>query len=169
MHGPTINLRVLAIHNIICLCITTLYFCAAQDILDYFRDSFIQCVDANTVIYDLEHANIISAGDLQEIKLNFNPIQQNQILHRCLKRSCDEKALKEVCEMMITVRGNRRMNALGRDVKCKLEGIIYYFVCSYHAIIIHNILYIYIYIVDVHVLFMLQLQCKCMHVCMRLM
>ena len=28
----------------------------------------------------------------------------------------------EVCDMMIAVDGNRRMNALGRKMKCKLEG-----------------------------------------------
>ena len=28
----------------------------------------------------------------------------------------------EVCDMMIAVDGNRRMNTLGRKMKCKLEG-----------------------------------------------
>ena len=28
----------------------------------------------------------------------------------------------EVCDIMIAVDGNRKMNALGRKMKCKLEG-----------------------------------------------
>ncbi len=89
-------------------------FCAAENVLLNFRESFIQCVDANAVVYGLEHANIISDGDLTEIKNNPDPKQQNKILHRCLTRSCDEEALMEVCDMMIAVRGNRKMNSLGQ-------------------------------------------------------
>ena len=39
----------------------------------------------------------------------------------------------EVCDMMIAVDGNRRMNALGRKMKCKLEGknIVERVVCVY--------------------------------------
>ena len=77
------------------------------------------------VVYDLEHANIISDGDVKRIERNSDATQQNQILHRCLKRSCDEKALMEVCDMMIAVRGNRRMNTLGNDMRHQLEkGIV---------------------------------------------
>ena len=80
-------------------------------------------MDANAIVYGLEYANIISDGDLTEIKRNPDTKQRNEILHRCLKRSCDEEALTEVCDMMIAVRGNRKMNSLGRDMKFKLEGI----------------------------------------------
>ena len=97
-------------------------FCAAQDILNFFRDSFIKWTDANTVLYELRHRKIISDGDLTKITGNPDTKQQNEILHRCLTRSCDEEALMEVCDMMIAVDGNRRMNALGREMKCKLEG-----------------------------------------------
>ena len=78
-------------------------------------------MDANALVYELEHANIIAGGDLTEIKRNPDATQQNQILHRCLKRSCDEEALMEVCDMIIAVRGNRKMNSLGREMKCELE------------------------------------------------
>ena len=96
-------------------------FCAAQDILDNFRDSFIECVAAMKIVYNLEYANIISDGDVKRIERNPDTTQQNQILHRCLKQSCDEKALMEVCDMMIAVRGNRRMNTLGNDMRHQLE------------------------------------------------
>ena len=106
------------------LCIPQLFsFCAVEDILDNFRDLFIACVDANALVYGLEHANIIADGDLKKIERNPDARQQNEILHRCLKRSCDEEALMEVCDMMIAVRGNRKMNSLGKDMKHQLQGI----------------------------------------------
>ena len=79
-------------------------------------------MDAKTVLHELRHKRIISDGDLTEIKRNPDAKQQNEILHRCLKKSCDEEALMEVCDMMIAVDGNRKMNTLGRKMKCKLEG-----------------------------------------------
>ena len=97
-------------------------FCAAEDVLDFFRESFIKSTDANTVLHELRHRKIVSDGDLTKITGNPDSKQQNEILHRCLKRSCDEEALMEVCDMMIAVDGNRRMNTLGRKMKCKLEG-----------------------------------------------
>ena len=97
-------------------------FCAAEDVLDFFRDSFIKWTDANTLLYELRHRKIISNGVLTEIQRNPDSKQQNEILHGWLTKSCDEEALGEVCDVMIAVDGNRRMNALGRNMKCKLEG-----------------------------------------------
>ena len=96
-------------------------FCAAQDVLDNFRGRFIECVEALKIVFDLEKENIIADGDLTEIRTNSDAKQQNEILHRHLRLSCDEKALMEVCDMIIAVRGNRRMNALGNDMKHQLE------------------------------------------------
>ena len=106
-------------------------FCAAEDVLDFFRDSFIKWTDANRILHELRHRKIISDGDLTKITGNPDPKQQNEILHRCLTRSCDDEALMEVCDMMIAVDGNRIMNTLGQKMKCKLEGkkIAEYVVC----------------------------------------
>ena len=82
----------------------------------------IAWTDADTFLYELRHRKIISDSDLTQIKRNPDAKQQNEILHRCLTRSCDEEALMEVCDMMIAVDGNRRMNALGLRMKCELEG-----------------------------------------------
>ena len=73
------------------------------------------------MMYGLKHANIISDGDLTEIKRTPDAKQQNEFLHDHLLRTCDEEALLEVCEMLINVQGNRKMNSLGRDMKCLLE------------------------------------------------
>ena len=106
-------------------------------------------MDANTVLHELRRKKIISDGDLTEIKRNPNAQQQNGILHRCLKRSCDEEALMEVCDMLITVDGNRRMNTLGRKMKCKLEGkkIIERVVC---ACVLVYVIGVYLYVLTVH-------------------
>ena len=116
-----------SVKNLRGCCVCCLYdafslFCAAEDVLDFFRDSFIKWMDAKTVLHELRHRKIISDGDLTKITGNPDTKQQNEILHRCLMRSCDEEALMEVCDIMIAVDGNRRMNALGREMKCKLEG-----------------------------------------------
>ena len=79
-------------------------------------------MDANAILYELKHRKIISDGALTEIKRNPDAKQQNEILHTHLKRSCNEEALMEVCDMMIAVDGNRRMNALGQKMKFKLKG-----------------------------------------------
>ena len=34
-------------------------FCAAEDVLDFFRDSFIKWTDANTVLHELRHRSFL--------------------------------------------------------------------------------------------------------------
>lgn len=80
-------------------------------------------MEANTIIYQLRHKKIIGDGVLKTIERNPDVKQQNQLLHACLRRSCDEEALMEACDMMISVDGNRRINALGREMKHELGGI----------------------------------------------
>ena len=73
------------------------------------------------MVYGLKHANIIGDGDLKIITRTLDDKQQNEFLHDHLHRTCDEEALLEVCEMLINVQGNRKMNSLGRDMKYLLE------------------------------------------------
>ena len=70
-------------------------------------------------------------GDLQHIKMNLDTTRQNQILHECLLRKCTEEALRRVCEIIIAVRGNPRMKALGRDMKSMLDSKCCVLVCTY--------------------------------------
>ena len=76
--------------------ITCLLFFTAQEVLDNFRGRFIECVEALKIVFDLENENIIADGDLTEIRMYFDAKQQNEILHRRLKLSCDKTALMEV-------------------------------------------------------------------------
>ena len=95
-------------------------FHVAEQVLDYFRDRFIAEVDAKAVYMELANKGIIDVGDQQQISATYDPVQSNQILHFCLKNKCTEDALRTVCDVMIRVKGNPKMKALGEDIKRKL-------------------------------------------------
>ena len=86
-----------------------------------FRQRFIADVDANAIVYDLEDQDIISDGDLKEVTRTPSGVEQNQFLHRCLKRQATECTLLKVCDIMIGRRGNSRMNRVGKEMKSALE------------------------------------------------
>ena len=88
--------------------------------LDQFRDRFIEEVDAEAVVADLLHNNIIDEGDKRAITIDRNPRLQNQELHLCLRRKCTPDALMTVCDIMTAVRGNPNMLALGEAIKERL-------------------------------------------------
>ena len=98
-----------------------LLFCVAEEVLVQFRDQFIRSMDADAVVYDLECEGIISNGDLTKITTTPDATIQNKILHACLKQKCDKDALTRVCDMIVTLQGNPKMAALGREMKCQLH------------------------------------------------
>ena len=79
-------------------------------------------MDASSIVFELGDKSIISMGDFESITRSSDPMQQNQILHLALLSKCTINALKVVCDVIISVRGNPRMKALGRDMKTMLEG-----------------------------------------------
>ena len=97
--------------------------CSAEQILDHFRDQFIDEMDADAVVLELLHKQIIDRGDQKTITRTANPTQQNGFLHLYLKEKCTNKAFafKTVCDIIIAVKGNPRMNALGKAMKNMLE------------------------------------------------
>ena len=103
------------------LCIVTLPFHAAKQVLGHFRSQFIQSMDANAIVHDLVHKGIIANRDLTTITRKPDARQQNQYLHACLLRTCDEEALMKVCEMVVEL-DNPTMKALGEDMKSLLMG-----------------------------------------------
>ena len=111
----------------VCVCMNRfqkwsfLLFCVAEELLVQFRDQFIRSMDADAVVYDLECEGIISNGDLTKITTTPDTTIQNKILHACLKQKCDKDALTRVCDMIVTVQGNPKMAALGREMKCQLH------------------------------------------------
>ena len=72
------------------------------------------------VVGDLLHNNIIDDGDERDITSDRNPAQQNQELHLCLRRKCTQDALMTVCDIMMAVKDNPNMLALGKAIKRKL-------------------------------------------------
>ena len=78
-------------------------------------------MDANAVILELLHNNIIDRGDQRTIAANTNPTQQSQFLHLILKEKCTEDAFETVCDIITAVKGNPKMKVLGESMKKRLE------------------------------------------------
>ena len=74
-------------------------------------------MDASTVVFELEHQGIISDGDQRTIRQEVNATLQAQLLHACLKKTCDPKALTDVCDIIATVKGNPKMKLFGEHIE----------------------------------------------------
>ena len=96
-------------------------FHEAKEVLDQFRDQFIEDMEAEKVVMELVHKDIISRGDLRTITRAEDPTQQNQILHLCLKDKSTVEALKSACAIIMAVRGHPKMVALGAAMWRRLE------------------------------------------------
>ena len=104
-------------------------FCAAQQVLDEFRDQFIQDMDSNAVVLDLLHHDIINRGDQKTITRTEDPTEQNKFLHLYLKEKCTEDAFHCVCDIISDVKGNPKMSALGTAMKRSLKTGNFIHVC----------------------------------------
>ena len=78
-------------------------------------------MDADAIIYELKHQDIITDGDLMRIRKIDSMTQKNQDLHKCLKNNCTKEALVRVCDILIVYKGNPKMNALGQEMKRNLH------------------------------------------------
>ena len=99
----------------------TLFPFHTAEFLDHFRQQFIAEVDASTIVLELEHRGIISDGDQKTISRNEDSTQQSQLLHACLKKKCNAKALTDVCDIIATVKANPRMKLFGEHMKTEWE------------------------------------------------
>ena len=77
------------------------------------------------MIMELVHKGIISRGDESEILMNEDPRLRNQKLHSCLMNKCTKEALTTVCCIIIEVKGNPKMKALGEHMKRSLSEGLY--------------------------------------------
>lgn len=93
---------------------------STAEFLDHFWQRFIAEVDATAIVLELEHRHIISNGDRNTVSQNMDATQQAQLLHACLKKTCDMKALTDVCDIIAKVNGNPKMKSLGEDMKTEL-------------------------------------------------
>ena len=97
--------------------------------MDQFRERFIKEVEAEKAIMELLHKDIISRGDQRTVAREEDPTVQNQILHRCLKEKCTVDALRSVCAILVAVKGNPKMVALGNAMRMRLETGVFVCVC----------------------------------------
>ena len=77
-------------------------------------------MDAKEVVSELEHKGIIPQGEQKDITKTSAQKQQNEILFECLKKTCTKDAFIRFCDILIKVKGNPNMNALGSDLKRRL-------------------------------------------------
>ena len=96
-------------------------FHAAKQVLAHFRKKFISEMEANSVVWELLHKDIISRGVLERISKADGPEERNEILFDWLHRTCTKEALMEVCHVIIAVKGNPKMKELGQAMKRRLE------------------------------------------------
>ena len=97
------------------------YFHAVQEVLDDLRHQFIADVDANVVVWELLHKNIISRDVQRRISMTDVHELQNEILLDYLRRTCTNEALLEVCDIFVSVRGHPKMRELGEAMKSRLQ------------------------------------------------
>ena len=96
-------------------------FHEAVQVLNLFRDRFIEKMDANAVVWELLHRGCISEGDKNKLIQFDEPRQCNQFLHWTLVQKCTEEAFETVCDIITAVKGNPKMKALGESMKRRLE------------------------------------------------
>ena len=102
-------------------CCSSFFPFRTAEFLDHFRQQFLADVDASTIVLELEHRGIISDGDQKTISREVNATLQTQLLHACLKKTCDAKALTDVCDIIAMAKGNPRMKSFGEHMKTEWE------------------------------------------------
>ena len=91
-------------------------------------------MEAERVVMELLHKDIICNGDEREILKNEDSRLRNQKLHSCLMKKCTIEALNTVCHIIMEVNSNPKMKALGKDMKRSLSEGLY--MCIYACKII---------------------------------
>ena len=122
-------------------------------------------MDAEAVVGDLLHNNIINEGAKRDITSTRDPRLQNQELHLCLKKRCTPDALMTVCDIMMAVGGNPNMLALGEAIKRKLVTGVCVCVCVCACVCVCVCVRVCVCVfscVHVHVLCV----CACVRACM---
>lgn len=112
--------------------------CAAEQVLNHFRERFIKDMDADAIVFELYNRDIISDSDKHRIISTFGRKQQNEILHRCLVRTCTHGALIEACDIMIAVPGSPKIKGLANEMKMQLLGkccmYVFMYACMHECV-----------------------------------
>ena len=102
--------------------------CVVDEVLCHFRKRFIKEVDAQCIVSDLKHKEIISDAVLMEVSRAAGTTRQNEILYDNLKNTSTRESLTIVCDVMMSASGHPKMNRLGEHMKNMLLGK-WVFVC----------------------------------------
>ena len=105
-----------------------------DEVLRHFRKRFIEEVNAQRIVSDLKHMGIISDAVLTAVNREDGTTKQNEILYDHLERTSTRDSLTTVCDAMISVSGNPKMNQFGQHMKNKLQGKwVFVYVCTLHS------------------------------------
>ena len=96
---------------LIALCVWFPPLCEAEQVLEDFREWFINDMEAKKVVLKLVHKCVISNGDEKTIASIEDRTLQNQTLHKYLKEKCTYETLKTACDAIMAVKGNPKMKA----------------------------------------------------------
>ena len=120
----------MVLHWMLTVCMSQLSpFCTAKEVLGRLRDRFIEEVASKDIVYNLKHKNIITDSVLAEVNREPGATRQSEILYYNLERTSTKDSLITVCEVIIAVRGNSKMQKFGQDMKSMLKGKLC--VCSH--------------------------------------
>ena len=104
------------------ICVATVPFCAAKQVLGDFRRRFISEVASEDIVHGLEHKDIITNAVLTAVNNKADATKQAEILYKHLETTSTWESLMTVCDVIIAVKGNPLMRKFGEDLKSKLEG-----------------------------------------------
>ena len=93
-------------------------------------------MDANSVVWELLHKDIISPGVQERISKADEPNERNAILFDRLQRTCTKGTMMKVCCVITEVTGNPKMKELGNAMKSRLERgecILFYHMGTTHS------------------------------------
>ena len=98
-------------------------FHAAEEVLEKYRDDFIEYVDPDAVVNELYHKIVIPQWVQARIATMHSCREKNQILHQHLVKNSTREKLADACGIIIAEakKGYPNMEVLGENMKKMLE------------------------------------------------
>ena len=103
--------------------VMTCSFHAAEEVLKKMRDQFIEGVEADAVVYELQNKGIIPQEVQARIAAKYSRREKNPILHQHLVENSTRESLIMACEIIIAEgeKGYSKMKVVGEAMKKMLE------------------------------------------------
>ena len=151
--GPTVSVRCWQV------CVSLLFsFHAAEEVLEKYRDDFIEYVDPDAVVNELYHKIVIPQWVQARIATMHSCREKNQILHQHLVKNSTREKLADACGIIIAEakKGYPNMEVLGENMKKMLEPSKNLEISSAWVCVCDASLYMFVYVCTC--------QCACVHV-----